>query len=88
MGCSIPQIAEACKDSEHLEVSKDDFQVRRKGNKALPEKGDMLKKREAKLNDKDAHKQDAKGSHAQEEAKEERDERGHLVLCQQDFENP
>ena len=47
------EIAEACHDSDALDVSTDKLKIRRKDNKALPEASEM-RKRDAKAGDKRA----------------------------------
>jgi hypothetical protein len=48
MSLTIEDIATACKESKVLELSEDSKQIRRVGNKALPEKVAFVKKRDAK----------------------------------------
>jgi hypothetical protein len=48
MNATTEMIAEAVASSEQLELNEDKTQLRRKGNKALPEKTGSLKKREQK----------------------------------------
>jgi hypothetical protein len=79
---SAKQLADACKDSTEVEVSKDGLKVRRFGNKALPEKTGTNKKRETKAEEKKVEKEAAA-----EDYKVERDDQGRIVFCKEDFEN-
>jgi hypothetical protein len=76
-------IVKAVADSEAVEVNADNKKIRRKDNKALPEKvaRDGVKKREAKAGE----KEEAKAAKVDED---EVDEKGHLILTLPDFENP
>jgi hypothetical protein len=77
-------IVDAVKDSADVEVSKDNKQIRRKGNKALPvleKKGDgVQKKRDAKAASKEEKKGDDEAINL--------DEKGNVILANADFENP
>lgn len=64
-------IAEAVKDSEEVELSKDHKRVRRHGGKALPKqdvdskgKGGVQKRRDAKAQDKEEAKEEKKQNKA------------------------
>jgi len=83
------QVVTACKASKDVEFSADGNKVRRTENKALPEKTESKKKRDAKADDKKAAK-DANGKAAQDEdyVPVERDDHGRVIFCLQDFENP
>ena len=82
---SVKELAEACKNSDAIEVSKDGKMVRRANNKALPEKTGNLRKRDAKAEEKKVSKE----AKEEEEKGEpvERDEKGRIIFCQKDFEN-
>ena len=54
---SVKELADACKGSDLIEVSKDGKMVRRAKNKALPEKTGNLRKRDAKAEDKKVAKE-------------------------------
>ena len=79
------QLADAIKDSKEVESSADGQQVRRKGNKELPQKTGSLKKRESKAEEKKTPNTDGKEEEKEEEI--QRDDQGRIIFVQQDFEN-
>ncbi len=82
-------IADACVDSEKVEISKDQKQIRRKNNLALPDKqAKTEKKRDAKAADKEEKKEESAVKVKKEVEDAELNEKGNYVLMQQDFENP
>ena len=85
------QVVKACKDSTEVEFSKDGLKVRRTGNKALPGKTGTTKKREVKALSKNAskvsEKEETKTENVEDNTPLERDEKGRLIFCQNDFEN-
>jgi hypothetical protein len=68
-----------------VETDKSETKIRRKGGKALPELTAGHKKRDQKAADKEEDKEDKKGA---EEALPALDERGNVILCNNDFESP
>ena len=77
------QIAEACQGSEELDVHEGNTKVRRKGNKAMPEKQE--RKRDAKAADK---QEAAMAKQNKAPAEDEYDEDGKVILVEKDFDNP
>lgn len=90
MKVKCEDIADAVKDSDEVELSKDHKKVRRANNAPLPKKEEGLRKREMKGNNKEEFKK-SKGDNAEdgkEDSDVELDERGNFVLVNADFENP
>jgi len=81
MAIDATRIAANCADSAELEVSEDKTKIRRKDNKALPEKS-TERKRDAKA----ADKAGGAAAHAPEEDQFDAD--GKIVLVEKDFDNP
>lgn len=81
MGVKADRIADSCGDSAEVEVSDDKTKIRRKGNKALPEKS-TERKRDAKANEK------ANGAAAKAPEEDQFDADGKVILTEKDFDNP
>lgn len=82
MGADAQKVLEAVKDSDQIDISDDKKSLRRKGNKALPEKAPS-KKRETKAADKEEKKAEVQ----EPEGPIERDEQGRVIFHVADFEN-
>ena len=78
----VDEIAEACKDSEEVEVDVAKKLIKRKGEKAVPALA--AKKRDSKA----AEKEEVKKEETKEDALPQLDERGNPILSNADFENP
>jgi len=90
MKITAKDIADALKDSDKVEVHKDKNKIRRMGNEALPERpktDEPTKKRDLKAKDKEETKEKKKDGHDEDE-KPELDEKGNILMVEQDFENP
>ena len=82
---SQEQIAEACTDSSEVDVHSDKTKIRRKDNKAMPEK--ELKRRDAKVADKEKSAMAKQGGAAAQQ-EDEFDADGKIILVEKDFDNP
>ena len=83
MGVSSEQIADACVDSELVDVNEQKTKIRRTGNPALPELNTDRKR--------DAKAQNKSGGGAQAAAAAEEDivgPDGRIILTEKDFDNP
>jgi hypothetical protein len=74
-------IADACKDSEALDVSEDKLKIRRKDNLALPEA--EMRKRDNK-----AESKNADGIAKKKEGEDRFDENGKFIMAEKDFSDP
>ena len=79
-------IISALKDSEEVEISKNEKQLRRKNNAPLPAMDE--KKRDTKAAGKEEEKKKKQEGAKEEESDVELDEKGNPVLINADFENP